>query len=85
MGHMKSVYADYCDVLEDETPEGLSIKMDEIAAVSRAERDIKGAHSRDFMLASHTWEQQMKRMLRYCQGVYNGEYVGRTGLIEVEE
>lgn len=85
MGHMKSVYSDYCTVLEDETPEGLSAKMDELAAVSRAERDAKGARSRDFMLAGHTWEQQMKRMLRYCHGVYTGEYVGRTGLVEVDE
>ena len=84
MGHMKSVYSDYCAVLEDETPDGLSAKMDEIAAVSRVERDAKGAQSRDFMLAGHTWNQQMKRMLRYCQGVYNGEYDGRIGLIEVE-
>lgn len=83
MGHMKSVYGDYCEVLEDETPEGLSEKMDELAAVCRAERDAKGTYTRNFMLAGHTWEQQMQRMLRYCHGVYAGEYVGQTGLVEV--
>lgn len=81
MGHMKEVYADYCRILDEETPQKLSRVMDALAVLSRDERDAVGARARSFMLEGHTWDKQTMRLLRYCDGVCSGKFKGRTGMI----
>lgn len=83
VGHVESVYGQYCRLLRDETPEALSALVDEIIAMPRAERDAIGRSAREFMLREHTWDHQMKRVVRYCEGICAGEYDNVHGLVDL--
>lgn len=83
VAHLRSVYGEYCLILDRETPEALSALVDEIIAMPRAERDAIGRSAREFMLREHTWDHQMKRVVRYCEGICAGEYDNVHGLVDL--
>ena len=81
VAHMKKVYGEYCRILEVESPEALSIALDEVASIPRAVRDQLGAKARCYMLNEHSWERQMQRFHKYCELVCAGALTGRVGII----
>jgi glycosyltransferase involved in cell wall biosynthesis len=83
VGHVESVYGKYCMLLRDETPEALSAMVDAVIAMPREERDAIGRSAREFMLREHTWDHQMKRVVRYCEGICAGEYENVQGLVDL--
>ncbi len=83
VGHVEPVYGRYCLLCREETPEGLSDVVDRALAMTRESRDAIGRTAREYMLREHTWNHQMKRVVRYCEGICAGKYDHAQGLVDV--
>ncbi len=83
VGHVEQVYGEYCKLLQEETPEGLSAVVDDVIKMSRKERDGIGIAARKFMLRDHTWDHQMKRVVKYCAGICAGDFENTRGLVDL--
>ena len=59
--HVTEVYGDYCDILQNNDEKSLSHLIMKI--IIEPMRETKGSNAQKYMLESHTWEMQVKRIL----------------------
>lgn len=64
-GHLERDYGSYCMLIKVETPSALSDMFDQIASMQPEERDRMGARAREFMLKTHTWDEQTARLQQF--------------------
>lgn len=65
IGHIKSEYGHMCKVIDKPTPESLSQILNSVHNMTNAELYEKGQKSRNFMIETHTWNIQSKKILEY--------------------
>ena len=66
-GHIKKEYGELCVVLESQTPEALYDALNRMKETALDELMQKGKNAKDFMLNTHTWEAQSKKIFEYIQ------------------
>lgn len=69
VGHIEREYGHLCTVLEDNTPECLSNKINEIASMSNSELINKGQQSREFLIEHSTWDKQSMKIYTYLENL----------------
>lgn len=73
VAHAREVYGAYCFVLDEETPQALFERIQEITALSPEERLAFGQRARDYMLREHTWKRQGEKIRAYLEQEVLGE------------
>jgi glycosyltransferase involved in cell wall biosynthesis len=65
VGHIKDKYGHLCKVLDNPSPEMLSLEIDKIESLSSAELLENGNNSRKYMIETHIWKIQSEKILNY--------------------
>jgi glycosyltransferase involved in cell wall biosynthesis len=65
VGHIKEKYGYLCNVLDGNSPEILSLEIDNIVRLSGAQLLEKGRDSRKYMIETHLWKSQSEKILDY--------------------
>ena len=67
---MPKEYYPYIYLLEDETPKGITEKLQEIFALSMEEREEMGANARGFVLQHKSNVAQAKKIMKFIEENY---------------
>lgn len=65
VAHIEKEYGFLCKLLENNNSTELSAAMDELTNLSENEMFERGKHARNYMLNSHTWENQSAKIKEY--------------------
>jgi glycosyltransferase involved in cell wall biosynthesis len=66
-GHVEQEYGHVLYLLQEETPEGLTRRIMELAGLAARERQELGERARKFMLAEKTWQKQGQKLACYIR------------------
>ena len=72
-------------MIADESPADLARAIIDAVKLGRETRDKIGSKGREFVLNHHLWQDQMRRVDKYCRNLVSGLYSDKCGMVDVAE
>jgi glycosyltransferase involved in cell wall biosynthesis len=74
-GHVEEEFGKFIFLLRQETAEGLAQAIQDVERLGKHDREQKGAITRDYVMATKTWNAQGHHMVRFIESLIGAEPV----------